>query len=541
LIYLSTLLLSLFITIALIPLFSRMFTRLKVLDMPDERKVHTHPIPRSGGIAMVIGAFIPIMLWAPTGGFLFAYAVGVGIIVLVGLFDDLKTLGYKAKFAGQIAAAIVVVIYGIKIKSLGAFLPDYMVLPDWIAIPFTVFVIVGVTNAVNLADGLDGLAGGICLLSLCCIAYLGYMDGEQGLAIMSIALAGAIFGFLRFNTYPADLFMGDTGSQFLGFSIVTFSLSLTQDSTPLSPLLPLTIVGFVVLDTLAVMAERIAEGRTVFSADKNHFHHKLMRLGFSHTESVLTIYIIQTVLVVSAYFFRFYSEWFLLSGYLILSAVILTAFAVAQRTGWKLRRFHFLDIVVKGRVKILKDKGFFIKSSFTAVEILIPALLISATFLSESYPPYLPVLAAILLGSLLLAMKFKREWLRGSLMLAVYLFIPFAVYYSEESRLSHTIINIYNAFYAALVFLIIATLKMTRRKRGFKSTPTDFLILFIVLIVPYILTTYFEGIHIGPIVAKTVVLFFSYEVLIGELRGNVVKAAWAFMAALAVVIIRGIV
>jgi len=235
---------------------------------------------------------------------LFAYAVGVGIIVLVGLIDDLKTLGYKAKFAGQIAAAIVVVIYGIKIKSLGAFLPDYMVLPDWIAIPFTVFVIVGVTNAVNLADGLDGLAGGICLLSLCCIAYLGYMDGEQGLAIMSIALAGAIFGFLRFNTYPADLFMGDTGSQFLGFSIVTFSLSLTQDSTPLSPVLPLIIVGFVVLDTLAVMAERIAEGRSVFSADKNHFHHKLMRLGFSHTESVLTIYIIQTVLVVSAYVFQ---------------------------------------------------------------------------------------------------------------------------------------------------------------------------------------------------------------------------------------------
>ena len=539
-IYLSTLLLSLFITIALIPIFSRAFIKLKVLDVPDERKVHTHPIPRSGGIAMAIGAFVPIVLWAPRGDFLFAYSIGVGIIVLVGLIDDLKNLGYRAKFAGQIAAAIVVVVYGTKIKALGGLLPDYVLLPDWISIPFTVLVIVGVTNAINLSDGLDGLAGGICLLSFCCIAYLGYLDGDLAITIMSIALAGAIFGFLRFNTFPADLFMGDTGSQFLGFSIVTFSLALTQDSTPLSPLLPLIIVGFVVLDTLVVMAERIAEKRPVFSADKNHLHHKLMRLGFSHTESVLLIYVIQAFLIVSAYAFRFHSEWFLLSGYLVFSALILAGFSLAESGRWKLRRFHFIDVVIKGRFETLKDQGYFIRVSFGIIRVLIPALLIATGLISKTVPSYLPVIAAILLGLLLLTMKFRREWLRPMLMFAAYLFIPFAIYHSQESVLNHRLMTIYNLFYALLVLFVIFTLRMTRRKRGFKSTPTDFLILFIALIAPYILARYFEGVQIGPIVAKTVVLFFSYEVLAGELRGNVVRTALAFMGALAVVIVRGI-
>ena len=152
-----------------------------------------------------------------------------------------------------------------------------------------------------------------------------------------MALAGAIFGFLRYNTYPAELFMGDTGSQFLGFSVVCLSLQLTQGQTPLSPLLPLLIVGFPVLDTLAVMAQRLAERRPIFSADKNHFHHKLIRLGLYHSESVLVIYVVQALLIVTAFLFRFHSDWFLLIGYLVLSGAILTGFAVAENGEWRLQ------------------------------------------------------------------------------------------------------------------------------------------------------------------------------------------------------------
>ena len=244
--YLSTLLLSTFITIALIPVFSRGALRFNIgLDLPDARKVHERPIPRVGGIAITLGVYGSTIFWSPQDQFLKAYAIAGGFIVLFGLLDDLKGIDFRLKFFSQMVAALVIVIYGgIKIKSLGGLLPDDMLLPDAIAIPLTVVAIVGVTNAVNLADGLDGLAGGICLLSFSCLAYLAYLEENFALCLLGLALAGSIFGFLRYNTYPAELFMGDTGSQFLGFSAVSLSLSLTQGQTPLSPLLPLMILGF---------------------------------------------------------------------------------------------------------------------------------------------------------------------------------------------------------------------------------------------------------------------------------------------------------
>ncbi|MBU4484311.1 undecaprenyl/decaprenyl-phosphate alpha-N-acetylglucosaminyl 1-phosphate transferase, partial [bacterium] len=178
-IYFSTLLISMFITIALIPVFRRLAVRVKVLDYPGDRKVHDRPMPKSGGIAMALGVLIPVLLWTPADKFAIALLIGAGIVVLLGLVDDFKDLGYKAKFAGQIAAALVVILYGgVKIKSLGMLLPVGVLLPDLLAIPLTLIVIVGVTNAINLADGLDGLAGGICILSFLCIAYLAYCGGN---------------------------------------------------------------------------------------------------------------------------------------------------------------------------------------------------------------------------------------------------------------------------------------------------------------------------------------------------------------------------
>jgi UDP-GlcNAc:undecaprenyl-phosphate GlcNAc-1-phosphate transferase len=172
------------------------------------------------------------------------------------------------------------------VRTLGALLPDGALLPAWVAVPLTVVAIIGVTNAINLADGLDGLAGGISLLSFCCIGYLAYLEGDISVGLAALAFIGAIFGFLRFNTHPATIFMGDTGSQLLGFAAITLSLALTQRQTALSPLLPLILLGFPVLDTLTVMITRILRKRSPFSADRNHFHHNLLDLGFRHPESV---------------------------------------------------------------------------------------------------------------------------------------------------------------------------------------------------------------------------------------------------------------
>ena len=543
-IYLSTLLLSLFITISLIPLSIWIAGRIKVLDIPDERKVHAEPIPRIGGISMAVGAFVPMLLWASQSNFLRAYAIGAGIIVLFGIIDDLRGLNYKVKFSGQLAAALVVVLYGgIKITKLGTLLPDNALLPGWIAVPLTVILIVGITNAINLADGLDGLAGGICLLSFCCVGYLAYLEGNYVITLLSISLIGVIFGFLRFNTYPASLFMGDTGSQFLGFSLVTTSVALTQTDTALSPVLPLIIFGFPVLDTITVMFERIARGRSPFLPDKNHFHHRLIRLGFFHTEAVFIIYVIQALLVTAAFIFRFYSEWTLLIGYGIFSILIVGGFFVADRAGFTLKRYDIIDKVIKGRLNVLKEKGLFIIVLSKIAEFGIPLVLVATCFLPRSIPIYFSVISVVLIVLILVVWVLKKSWLRWILSLALYILIPLTVYLSVgDIRLPeshHYILPLYRVSLVFLVFIVVLTLKFTRRRRGFKITPMDFLIFFIALVAPYIAGAYVEYRQFGVVAAKTIMFFFSYEVLIGELRGDFDKLTFTTICPLIVILVRG--
>jgi UDP-GlcNAc:undecaprenyl-phosphate GlcNAc-1-phosphate transferase len=540
----STLLISTFVTILLIPLFSKAALKLNIgLDMPNGRKVHQHPIPRVGGVAMILGVYASSIFFAPHEHFLKAYVISSLIIVCFGIMDDFKGIDFRLKFLAQVVAALVIVTYGgVKIKSLGGLLPEEMLLPETVSLLLTVIAIVGVTNAVNLADGLDGLAGGICLLSFCCLGYLAYLEGEVTLSLLALALAGAIFGFLRYNTYPAELFMGDTGSQFLGFSAITLSLALTQRQTPLSPLLPLFIVGFPVLDTLAVMAQRLSERKSLFAADRNHFHHKLMGLGFYHNESVLVIYTVQAMLVSAAFIFRFNTEWFLLASYLLFSAVILAGFHIAQKRHWKLDRYNFFDQIIKGRLRGLRGHGIAIRVCFGVVRFGVPLLLFVACLLPSEIPSSLSLLCIAFLGALLLVWCFKKAWMRGCLTAVVYLFVPFIISLDVEkaSNVGDVFLKFYNLSYIVLIFFVVLTLKFTRRRQGFKTTPMDFLILFIALVVPHALSRYLHIEHLTIIAAKTVIFYFSYEVLIGELRGKLTRLTAASMLPLVAVIVRGL-
>lgn len=542
--YLSTLLISLLITISLTPVLIKIAGKIKAFDVPDERKVHTEPIPRIGGIAMAAGVFVPMLLWNTSDIFLKAYAMGAAIIVLFGIADDLKGLGYKIKFLGQIVSALIIVLYGgLKINNFGILLPEGFAVPAWITIPFTVILIVGVTNAINLADGLDGLAGGICLLSFCCIGYLAFLGENILIALLSLSLVGAIFGFLRFNTYPASLFMGDTGSQFLGFSLVTTSLWLTQSKTALSPVLPLIIFGFPVLDTISVMLERIAHGKSPFSPDKNHFHHRLMKLGLFHTEAVFVIYIIQSILVLSAFLFRFYSDWALLAGYIVFAVLIISGFSVAERTGFVFKRSNMIDKAIKGHLKLLSGKWFSIHVFFRVVEHGIPLLLFATCFIPGHIPVFVSVFALCLSLSIVLVWYLKKTWLYRLITVAIYLIVPIVVYLSTENigfLQNHPVwLDAYGMVYIFLVFAVIVTLKLTRRRRGFKATPMDFLIFFLALVAPYAAGTYIQHKEIASMAAKTIMFFFSYEVLIGELRGSVDKLTFSTACSLVVLAGRG--
>jgi len=539
-----TLILSLLTTIVLIPLILRLAVKYELYDVPDERRVHVKPIPRIGGIAMSIGVFISLLLYGPLDTTMRAYLAGALIIVVISLYDDLKGLDFKVKFAAQIAAAIIAVAYGgVRVANLGDLLPAEMVLNEWIAVFLTIVAIVGVTNAINLADGLDGLAGGICLLCFICIGYLAYLEENANIVIAATALSGVIFGFLRFNTHPAVLFMGDTGSQLLGFSAGFLSLSLTQGQTAFSPLLPLIILGFPVLDTVMVMSERIAGGRSPFVADKNHFHHKLMRIGFFQTEAVFLIYIIQAFMVVSAYLLRYHSEWLILGLYLVFSSVIVTVFYLACNRDWKMPRSHFIDNVVKMRLKKLKESGFFIRIIFKPVEIGITLLLILLCFVSTQPPVYLSISSAFAVVVFSLVWFFKREWAKRLLLLLLYLFIPFMIYLSETNneswinQMNETVLNAYNLSFFVLGGLGLLVLRVTRRRNGFRVTPMDFLVLFVAVGI-FFLPELWAGFRLSAI--KTIILFFTYEIIMGESRDKIGTVALSAVIAFSIVAVRGL-
>jgi UDP-GlcNAc:undecaprenyl-phosphate GlcNAc-1-phosphate transferase len=543
-IFLPTILISMFITISTMPFLRRLAIRFHAMDVPDERKVHPHPIPKCGGVGMALGALVPVLLWAPEDLFVRAVLMGAGIITIFGLADDFMNLGYMAKFFGQLAAALIVILYGgIRIEHLGSLLPGEVLLPEWLSIVVSIIVIVGVTNAINLSDGLDGLAGGTCLLIFLCIGYLAYCIENSAVSIMAFAVVGAIFGFLRFNTYPATLFMGDAGSQMLGFLAITLSLGITQGSTPFSPVLPALLLGFPVLDTLTVMFERIMEGRSPFVADKKHFHHRLMGLNLVHRESVFTIYVIQCFLVTSAFVFRFYSSVFLLIYYLIFSGIIILGFVVAEKTGWKLRR-PGLERSVKSRIKILKETNIHIKWPFRVVHAGVPLLLVLACFLPKTVPVHLSLISLGFLVLFLVIRLIRQKWLGFVIGVSLYLFIPFVIYTGEADMTSwfnEGMLFAYNLCFGVLALFTFLTLKFTRRTHGFEITPMHFLIIFIALVVPNLPEIMIERQYLGLIATKMIVLFFGYEVLTGELRGNTNKLWLGVIAVMGVVAVRGLV
>jgi UDP-GlcNAc:undecaprenyl-phosphate GlcNAc-1-phosphate transferase len=547
-VFLSTFLISMFITLALIPILRSAAVRVNCgLDLPDARKVHCTPIPKVGGLAMALGAAAPILLLADGGRFMASILVGALIILVFGLVDDLRPLSWKAKFSGQITAALVVILYGgLQICSLGDLAQTGFRLPPGACIALTLVVVVGVTNAINLSDGLDGLAGGTSMLIFMCIGFLAFLSTElpQRYTVMLLcaAMAGALFGFLRFNTHPAAVFMGDTGSQLLGFLAAVLAIGVTQNSGVLSPLLPLLLLGFPVLDTLSVMAERIAEGRSPFSPDKNHIHHKLMRIGLWHSEAVVVIYGITALLALAAFFLRNQSDWTLLMIYAAFAGPIVTALAIAERSGFRLQREGFFDVAVKGRLKFIREKSPVIRTVFPLLEFGLPFLFLGTAMLPAAVSSYLSAPAAGFFVIVAGGWFIRPDWAPAFLRTAFYCLVPIVLWEGQTEPIDWATGSapmVMGAF-GLLALLMVMTLKFTRRRKGFKATPMDFLILVIALVVPNLPDPIIKSAHMGDLATKTIVLFFGFEVLIGELRGNVGRLAAGVLAGLGVLAVRGI-
>lgn len=286
----------------LTPLVRRIAHRLGVLDHAhSSRKIHGKPVPRLGGVAIVTAFYVPLigLTLFPTGvGELFLaqreHVIGLfggGLaIALLGLYDDLRGAGAGRKFLVQFLVAGFLYYLGFRIDLLANPFGEPITL-GWASLPFTVFWIVGVINAMNLIDGLDGLAGGVALVAVIITFLISFQRGHPLMMLFSSALAGAILGFLFYNFNPASIFMGDTGSMFLGFVLGVTAIQTNQKSTTaVAVLIPAIALGLPILDTLLAIARRAYRGRPLFQADKEHIHHRLIALGLSHRQAVLVLY-----------------------------------------------------------------------------------------------------------------------------------------------------------------------------------------------------------------------------------------------------------
>jgi UDP-GlcNAc:undecaprenyl-phosphate/decaprenyl-phosphate GlcNAc-1-phosphate transferase len=255
--------------------------KIGLLDYPSKRKVHNNPRPLIGGLGILTAFFISSFLFIPLVKLEGFYA-GIIMLLIVGFLDDYKNLNHRWKFIIQICAALSMIYFSNNIlHNFGDLFAFGSINTGYFAIPVTVFCTIGVINAINMIDGLDGLAGGISLIGFISFAILAYINDQMELMLLSIALSGAVIGFLKYNL-KSRLFMGDAGSLSLGFSLVFLSIAITQKkNTIVPPIVPLLILAVPIVDTLAVMIKRKMKGKGIFLADKNHFHHVLLRFGFN--------------------------------------------------------------------------------------------------------------------------------------------------------------------------------------------------------------------------------------------------------------------
>ena len=530
---------ALVITITIIPVMARLAPRLGMLDTPDARKVHRDPIPRTGGVGIVIGVLTPLILWMPADPLLAAFVFGAVVVLAFGLWDDTRGLPPGLKFVGQFLAVIPAVYYwDLSIAHFPLF--GDVALPAWLAQPLTVFLMVGMINAINTSDGLDGLAGGLSMLSLATIGYLAYDANGYIAFAMAAATCGGVLGFLRYNTHPARVFMGDTGSQFLGFTLGFLAIVLTQRVNPaLSPALPALLLGLPVADLLAVMAQRIYRGASCFRADKNHVHHRLLEIGFDHHEAVVTIYSIQTLFMLCALFLRYESDSLILGVYVGVSVLLFTALLVTRRGGWRARRPDTVSRLTT-LLRAIKRHGLLTALPTRLVTIALPVLLLAVSLLTDHVPRDVALTAAVLA---VLLMLYLGAGGAGTIVPRAIIYVTAAfVTYLETRHTNHNLpwFTAIELTYFALLAIAVALAVRFGNDRGFKATPMDFLVVTLVLALGLLSQNQTLPPNVGMMTAKLVIIFYGCELILSYVRTRWNALSMSTIATLSVLGVRGL-
>ena len=546
--------LAAFISMILVPVVSKFATVNGLFDgqapnrqMESTRKIHTGSIPRLGGVAMVV-AFLGAISILPTSlpyqGVLF----GSLAVFLCGVVDDFTPLSAKTRLGVQILIAILAIHHDqLAVHHITLTRSLALELPGFFSLIFSAFLIVGAINAVNLIDGLDGLAAGVVLIGVSLIAFADFVTTQNAsvLLILALPMLGAIFGFLRYNTHPASIFMGDGGSNWLGFMSGALLLIALRASpvTGQSPPLISVILTFAIpiVDTAVVMLRRLRENRSPFSADKNHFHHTLIRIGLTHSQSVTTIYFLAFAFgvlgIFPAIFPKYDFPWVPYAAAIVLLLAVPAcarldddAVASAVNSHRKFVRTP-MSLKVSGAIRHWEN----------ANRYLLFAILMLGPALSGQLPREFANWAAVA-GAIILLSAFIPHTKRGAVFFDSFAICAAAVVILVVNNLNPmtmaweghplTIHGLYNALFIVLFISSFLLFLATAKRRSFIFTPSDFLLLafpLAILILPKEWQTQYK---LDLISLRCLVIFMTMRVLYRRRPKHIGNLKLACMAAL---------
>ena len=534
------------ISLAVIPIMVRLAPKLGMMDMPDEdRKVHVAPIPRVGGWGIIIGALVPVFTLTDMEPVVLCYLFGCIVLLIFGAMDDKREMGHYMKFIGQIIAVIPMIFYA-DLHVTGLPFISYQ-FPEWFYQGFTLVAMIGVINAINHSDGLDGLAGGETLISIGAIALIAYLSPSNDLTIViALAAIGGLVGFLRYNTHPAVVFMGDGGSQFLGFTLGFLAVLLVeQTNTGLSKTVVLLLLGLPVIDILTVLKKRAMSGSNIFRATRNHMHHRLLEVGFEHKESVVIIYSVHTLLVCCGIWLQYSSDWLITGLYVLVCGTTYYLLNRAEKSEWRPNQTKVLALL-SSSLNVIEQNQVLMHGSRRFLELAIPGYLIALSIWINDIPRDFGVVAAIL--AVLLALQsfnvypFKVNARRG----IIYITVVFVIYLSTIDRVTWQnpwAVALEIIFYAAVCMTIFLAIRFSpgRRKEEFKVTSFDWLLLF--LIVGALLFAnnplLFGTFNVNVFIVVLAIILYGSELLLVERRERIDLLGGAALFTLIIIALRG--
>ena len=513
--YLYGFFLALFASLVLIPILMKYANRLRLIDNPvgSSRKLHKKPMPRSGGLGIIIPTAMAILIVLPWDDSVFSFLIGSLIIISFGLLDDITELNPAQKLIGQALGVTLAMAGGMVIVDV-PFLTSY---PAWVSYILTFGFVMAVINGVNFSDGMDGLAAGTALMALVVIFLLALDAGNDQVAIIAVTICAALVGFLRFNTHPATIFMGDAGSQFLGFSVAWLAITLSQsDTSGLTTLLPLLILGIPIMDVLQVIPVRIKKKLPLPGPDKEHFHHQISKLGFPQQGVVAIVYLLQLVLLSGAYALRHGPDILVLSFYACYLILVLGLLYFAHARGWSLEATNFFGRF-DARNHIFRRASALHPYSGKFYGLAVAVLLSVFALMSTDIPGgliYIALLLAVVLSCFKLIARGRRRMLIGRL--STYTATSFCVYGMSLSTNADASIWGFNILLLVLAVMLAISIRTTR-KEYFWLTPQDLLVLFfVILLAPKLSLELGQGVNPNALVLNTIVLLYTCEYVLAR-------------------------